>query len=92
MGNSTASGSAIARRVPRGLGLELLSGVAIGFFFLALAQTAADAGLWPLAVARMASLLLFVPFTIRGGRLRMSRPVFTIAIGGGILDMLANAL
>jgi drug/metabolite transporter (DMT)-like permease len=92
IGSSKGGGSVTARRVPRGLGLALFSGVAIGFFFLALAQTAADAGLWPLAVARVASLLLFVPFAVRGRRFKMSRPVFAIAVGGGILDMLANAL
>lgn len=77
--------------VPPGLALAMLSGVAIGFFFLALARTGAQAGLWPLAIARVASLMLFVPFALRGGRLRMSRRIFAIATGGGILDMLANA-
>ena len=77
--------------VPPGLALAMLSGVAIGFFFLALARTGAEAGLWPLAIARVASLMLFVPFALRGGRLRMSRRIFAIATGGGILDMLANA-
>jgi drug/metabolite transporter (DMT)-like permease len=79
-------------RLPPGLALALMSGVAIGTFFLALARTVAEAGLWPLAIARVASLMLFVPFALRAGRLRMSRSVFAIAIGGGILDMLANAL
>jgi drug/metabolite transporter (DMT)-like permease len=77
--------------VPPGLALAMLSGIAIGFFFLALSRTGADAGLWPLAIARVASLILFVPFALRRGRLRMSRRIFAIATGGGILDMLANA-
>ena len=38
-----------ARRVSR---TALASGVAIGLFFLALAQTSADAGMWPLVAAR----------------------------------------
>ncbi len=38
----------------------LASGVAIGLFFLMLAQTSADAGMWPLVAARSASFGLFV--------------------------------
>jgi drug/metabolite transporter (DMT)-like permease len=79
-------------RVPRGLGLAVASGVAIGFFFLSLAQTTMEAGLWPLAVARSASLVLFGLVAVRRVRLRMPWPVFGIAVAGGILDMLANAL
>jgi drug/metabolite transporter (DMT)-like permease len=78
-------------RMPRGLGLALASGVAIGLFFLTLAQTAMDAGLWPLVVARAASLVLFGVMAARGVALSMPRRVLGIAVAGGILDMLANA-
>lgn len=79
--------------LPAGIGLALLSGVAIGFFFLALARTSAAAGLWPLLAARIASIILFGVIAIAGARsLRMGRPVATIAVCGGALDMLANAL
>ena len=42
-----------------GVGIALVSGVAIGFFFLALAQTRSEAGMWPLVASRGASVLLF---------------------------------
>lgn len=87
------SATPTASRFPRGLGLALLSGVAIGFFFLALARTGSSAGLWPLVAARTASVVLFglVALSARQS-LRMIPAVAAIAIGGGAIDMLANAL
>src|SRR5438105_9937941 len=38
---------------PTGIGTALASGVAIGFFFLSLAQARAEAGMWPLLFARL---------------------------------------
>lgn len=78
---------------PTGIGLALLSGVAIGLFFLALARTSAAAGLWPLLSARVVSVALFLAVGWLGSHpLRMPRPVLTVAIACGIIDMLANAL
>jgi drug/metabolite transporter (DMT)-like permease len=85
--------AAAARGRPPGLGLALLAGVAIGVFFLSLARAASTAGLWPLLVARVASVALFGISAIAGGRsLRMAGPVAAIAIAGGVMDMFANAL
>jgi uncharacterized membrane protein len=81
------------RRMPLGLGLALMSGVAIGFFFLALARTAATAGFWPLLAARVMSVGLFAVSAAVGGRsLRMAAPVAAIVIAAGVVDMIANAL
>jgi drug/metabolite transporter (DMT)-like permease len=86
----TTAGS---RGVPPGLGLALLSGVAIGLFFLALARTDRAAGMWPLVVARATSVVMFAIPVVAGRRsLRMLPAVAAIAIGGGIIDVLANAL
>ena len=83
----------LKRRMPPGLGLALMSGVAIGFFFLALARTAATAGLWPLLTARVMSVGLFAVSAVVSGRsLRMTAPVASIVIAAGVVDMLANAL
>jgi drug/metabolite transporter (DMT)-like permease len=80
-------------RFPKGLGLALLSGVAIGFFFLFLTRTAPSAGLWPLVAARSASVALFGLIAIGARRsLWMIPSVAAIVIGGGAIDMLANAL
>jgi uncharacterized membrane protein len=83
----------VSRRLPPGLGLALMSGVAIGFFFLALARTAPTAGLWPLLAARVVSVALFVVSAVVSGRsLRMAAPVAAFVIAAGVVDMLANAL
>jgi drug/metabolite transporter (DMT)-like permease len=81
------------RHLPPGLGLALISGVAIGFFFLALARTAATAGLWPLLAARVVSVGFFAAAAVVSGRsLRMAAPVAAIVVAAGVVDMLANAL
>lgn len=82
-----------AGRLPPGIVLALMSGVAIGLFFLSLARTSSAAGMWPLLAARITSVTFFAGIAIAAARsLRMDAPVARIAIGGGALDMLANAL
>jgi drug/metabolite transporter (DMT)-like permease len=78
---------------PPGLGLALISGVAIGVFFLSLARTDRAAGMWPLLVARFTSLVLFGA-TVVAARMpfRLPRQVAGVAIACGVLDMSANAL
>jgi drug/metabolite transporter (DMT)-like permease len=79
--------------ISRALGLALLSGVAIGFFFLALARTDAAAGLWPLVAARAVSVSLFLALAVAGRQsLRMPARPLTVVMGCGVLDMAANAL
>jgi drug/metabolite transporter (DMT)-like permease len=76
-----------------GVGTALASGVAIGLFFLALAQTRPDAGLWPLVAARLVSVTLFGAIAVAGRRsLRMPVRLAALAGFGGTIDMLANAL
>jgi drug/metabolite transporter (DMT)-like permease len=73
--------------------LAVLSGVAIGFFFVALARTSSQAGLWPLVAARTASVILFAViafFTTQS--LRIPAAILGIVVAGGALDMLANLL
>jgi uncharacterized membrane protein len=83
----------VSRPLPPGLGLALMSGVAIGFFFLALARTAPTAGLWPLLAARVVSVALFAVSAVVSGRsLRMAAPVAAFVVAAGVVDMLANAL
>ena len=76
-----------------GIGIALLSGVAIGLFFLSLARTSPDAGLWPLVAARSVSVTFFGVLALAGKRsLRMPGRVAALAAFGGVIDMLANAL
>jgi uncharacterized membrane protein len=75
------------------VGLALISGVAVGVFFLCLAQTSDDAGLWPLIVGRSVSVPLFGIVAVRTGRsFRLRSSVLRTAVGCGTADMLANAL
>jgi drug/metabolite transporter (DMT)-like permease len=76
-----------------GLALALMSGVAVGVFFLCLARTSENAGIWPLIAGRAVSVPLFVAMAaISGNSVRLERRVAGTAIGCGTLDMLANAL
>jgi len=81
--------------------LAFISGVAVGLFFLCLAQTSDHAGMWPLIVGRSVSVPLFgvmavtrlPPSRSRYGAIRrLERSAVRTAFGCGIVDMLANAL
>jgi drug/metabolite transporter (DMT)-like permease len=77
----------------RAAGTALASGVAIGVFFITLAQTKADAGMWPLIAARGLSSTMFVALALAAqGSLRMPARVAATVIVGGVLDVLANVL
>src|SRR5438067_146020 len=68
------------RRGQPGFGLALLSGIAVGIFFLSLARTTTAAGMWPLMAARFSSIGLFGLIALFTGRaLRMGRPAATTA-------------
>ena len=73
--------------------LALLSGVAIGFFFVAIARTTSEAGLWPLVVARAVSVSLFAIMALLASQsLRLWGSTLGIVVAGGSLDMIANLL
>ena len=92
-GEPERSDPAATSRLPRGVGTALASGVAIGFFFLSLAQTGSSAGMWPILVARLVSVTLFGAVAIAGQHsIRMPATVAGLVIVAGAIDMLANAL
>ena len=73
--------------------LAMLSGVAIGLFFVALARTGREAGLWPLVAARSASVILFAVMAFFTSQsLRIPAGILAIVVAAGALDMLANVL
>jgi drug/metabolite transporter (DMT)-like permease len=79
-------------QLPAGVGIALVSGVAIGLFLLALAQTRPEAGMWPILASRSTSVALFglaALFTRTSLRLP---GVLLLTLGGGVMDMTANAL
>lgn len=88
-----ASGPAPTRAISPGVGLALASGVAIGLFFLALAETDARAGMWPLlAVRAVAVPVLGIAALVSGRPLRMAAPVGRMAMATGAFDVAASAL
>jgi drug/metabolite transporter (DMT)-like permease len=87
----TASDGPGGRLTPNVLALSLVAGLGFAVFFIALAQTSVDAGMWPLVGARGVSvpIVLAVIAVLRrrgGGTLPRA------AIGAGVLDMVANGL
>jgi uncharacterized membrane protein len=91
-GASGARGEAEDRRT-KALFYAVLSGVAIGLFFVALAQTGDEAGLWPLVAARTASVGLFALVAVFASQsLRIPAATLGIVVAAGALDMLANLL
>jgi len=86
-----APAQAPARR--RGLGTAFASGVTIGLFFLALAQTRTEAGMWPLLVSRATTVSVFALIALATKQsLQMTTGVRLLCASGGAMDMIANAL
>lgn len=86
-----AGGDAADRR--QSIVLALLSGIAIGGFYLAMAETTAAAGMWPLAAARGTTLALYAMLALVARQpVGEVRPVLRLAAAAGVLDMAANAL
>jgi drug/metabolite transporter (DMT)-like permease len=77
----------------RGITLSIVAGLLVGVFFVSLERTSAASGLWPLVPARLVAIGLFTASALAGGRpVLIPRAVASVAIGAGVLDMLANAL
>lgn len=79
--------------VAKGVRVALASGVLVGGFLVALGQTSAAAGLWPLAVSRSVSVVLFTAMALSTRQpLVVPRAALALAVACGGLDMVANAL
>jgi drug/metabolite transporter (DMT)-like permease len=96
VGQHTSDEPAVTERrsglLPPGVGIALVSGVAIGLFFLSLAQTRAEAGMYPVLASRATSVTLFGLATlVRRDSVRLPG-VLLLTLVCGVLDMTANAL
>jgi drug/metabolite transporter (DMT)-like permease len=88
------------RRMQSAVSLAFISGIAVGLFFLCLAQTSDDSGVWPLIVGRAVSVPLFGVMAVTRGRslsrdeetTLLERGAARTAVGCGVVDMTANAL
>ncbi len=76
---------------PVAFGLALLAGSGFSIFFLALAETDANAGLWPLVAARVVSVpVVALMAVVVSGGLVMPRPAWRVALVAGVAEAVAN--
>ena len=81
-----------ARGRPEGIGLALLAGCGFGCFFILISRVSHTAVFWPLAVARLSSVLLLLVMMLV--RQRQGLPKMTVAplvLLAGVLDAIGNA-
>ena len=76
---------------PEGLGLALLAGLGFGSFFILISQASTHAVYWPLASARLVSLLFMIVFVrIRREQMLPKKSVFPLILLAGSLDIAGN--
>jgi len=80
------------QRLPTGVAVALGSGVAIGLFFLSLARTRPEAGMWPILMSRATSVTLFGAAAAFSRRSLRMPGALRLALFCGVVDMAANAL
>lgn len=80
---------------PVGIGLALIAGCGFGCFFILISRVSAGATFWPLAVARLVSVLFLLCYIyIRQRQSQQAASRFTISplvVLAGVLDALGNA-
>lgn len=78
---------------PRIVALAVAVGGCFGMLFVALERADADSGLWPLVIARLASIPMLVAVALLiGARPVRHRTSLQIAVVAGVFDMGANVL
>jgi uncharacterized membrane protein len=93
LSSAPAAHASTPARLGRGVRVALGSGIAIGGFFVALSQTSSAASLWPLAISRVVSVMVFFTGAVATGRpAGVPRAALPPALACGALDMVANAL
>ena len=81
----------VARRST--IGFACIAGVGFAMIFVALGQTTTASGVWPLVICRVVSVVLMATaLAASGTRLGGVRGIAALAVGTGILDVLANVL
>ncbi|GAC1315384.1 MAG: DMT family transporter [Ktedonobacteraceae bacterium] len=77
---------------PEGLGLALLAGLGFGSFFILISRVSPTAIYWPLAAARLSSLLFMLAIVrVRGQEVLPKKAVFPLVLLAGTLDVVGNA-
>jgi drug/metabolite transporter (DMT)-like permease len=76
---------------PSALWAAVVAGLGFGFFFVMLAQTHVDSGMWPLVGARAVSVPVMVVLAlVRTGGVLPEAPGRRFAVLAGLVDMTAN--
>jgi drug/metabolite transporter (DMT)-like permease len=90
------SGAVGERHVPTPssvVALAAAAGAGFGFMYVALARTADDAGIWPVAIARWPTLVVLgAACVLSGARPGAQRSVLVLAVLAAVLDNAANLL
>lgn len=77
---------------PEGLGLALLAGCGFGCFFILISRASHTATFWPLATARLISVLfLFLLMRIRQQQIQPAMILTPLVLLAGVLDAIGNA-
>ena len=77
---------------PVGIGLALLAGCGFGCFFVLISRVGPSETFWPLAVARLTSVVVLVcMLRIRQQTMLPKRSVLLLVVLAGVLDALGNA-
>ena len=75
----------------RPLAMAVLAGVGFGAYFICLARSDHDSGIWPVVLSRLVSAVLVLPLAAAGaGFVRIPRPMLGLAAVAGVLDAGAN--
>ena len=75
----------------RPIAMAIFAGVGFGSYFVCLARSDSDSGLWPVVASRFVSSLLVIPLAgILGSLTRLPRAVLPLALVAGALDATAN--
>lgn len=76
---------------PTAVLMALTAGVGFGAYFVCLARTDHDSGLWPVVIARVASSVLVLPVAMRAGALsRLPGRIMALALTAGVVDAVSN--
>jgi uncharacterized membrane protein len=85
------SGLGVVKGRPKGLGLALLAGLGFGSFFILISRVSNGAVFWPLAAARLSSLLfLLAVVLIRRQKVLPEKSVWPVVFLAGALDVAGN--
>jgi len=85
------SGLGVVKGRPKGLWLALLAGVGFGSFFILISRVSQGEIFWPLAAARLSSLVfLLAIIVIRRQQVLPGKQVWPIVFLAGVLDVAGN--